>query len=201
MRVPTAIAIIVCAVVSCLALPSQQPEQARETVQEAASFIKHLVNDVTTGTLASVFPSHSPDADRPFALMEYHAPCHPSPSLTFLLFPISLSTRNILSTPSQYASYTVQSLTKPHTSAMSQGRVAFIGNMTILDNLSTSESRSLQDCYRSYHPDAWWFPHDQQHPFDSMWARFDPVDIYYVGGFGDTHYIGHVPVDMYAKAH
>lgn len=75
--------------------------------------------------------------------------------------------------------------------------------MTVLEDLSTKEKLELAKCYRSYHPDTFWFPPatgPSHHPFDAVWARFDPVDIYYVGGFGDTHYIGHIPVDMYAEA-
>lgn len=76
--------------------------------------------------------------------------------------------------------------------------------MTLLDELSIKEKTRLAECYKSYHPDTFWFPPAEGkgngHPFDSVWARFDPVDIYYVGGFGDTHYIGHIPVEMYDKA-
>lgn len=74
--------------------------------------------------------------------------------------------------------------------------------MTILSDLDTSEEKRLQRCYEQYHPDVWWFPSKEGngHPLDAMWARFDVQDIYYVGGFGDTHYIGHIPVEMYAEA-
>ena len=59
--------------------------------------------------------------------MEYHAPCHPDPSLTFVLMPISLSTRNILKSENHYATYTVQMPSEGVRSPMSRGRVAFIG--------------------------------------------------------------------------
>ena len=78
--------------------------------------------------------------------------------------------------------------------------------MTLLhtSSLSVAERIRLSTCYKHYHPDTFWFPpstsNTSHHPFDSVWARFDPVDIYYVGGFGDTHYIGHISVDMYAQA-
>jgi hypothetical protein len=57
--------------------------------------------------------------------------------------------------------------------------------MTIPDDLSDEERRGLEECYKSYHPDVFWFPGSDSHPWDSMWARFDPADIYYVGGFGE----------------
>jgi hypothetical protein len=57
--------------------------------------------------------------------------------------------------------------------------------MTILDDLPDPERSGLEECYKSYHPDVFWFPGSDSHPWDSMWARFDPTDIYYVGGFGE----------------
>lgn len=99
----------------------------RETLQEAASNAKHLIHTISTGTMASVFPSEGDNAGRPFAMMEYHAPCHPDPSLTFVLMPISLSTRNILRNDNHYATYTVQMPAEGVRSPMSRGRVAFIG--------------------------------------------------------------------------
>jgi hypothetical protein len=48
------------------------------------------------------------------------------------------------------------------------------------------ERERLRTCYRRYHPDAWWTPMRQQKiPHESFWARFEPQDIYYVGGFGE----------------
>ena len=103
------------------------PHFHRETLSEAASSAKHLIHSISTGTMASVFPSEGDNAGRPFAMMEYHAPCHPDPSLTFVLMPISLSTRNILKNDNHYATYTVQMPSEGVRSPMSRGRVAFIG--------------------------------------------------------------------------
>ena len=93
---------------------------------------------------------------------------------------------------------------------MSRSRVAFIGvsrhsylvecdmplsglyahkdpkNVTILPDMDREQLDALAGCYTSYHPDAkMWLPSGTEHPFNSMWARFDPHDIYYVGGFGE----------------
>jgi hypothetical protein len=58
--------------------------------------------------------------------------------------------------------------------------------MTILHDIPDKEYDRLSRCYRQYHPDVFWFPgRTAGHPFDSMWARFQPEDIYYVGGFGE----------------
>ncbi|WFD03439.1 hypothetical protein MOBT1_002128 [Malassezia obtusa] len=57
---------------------------------------------------------------------------------------------------------------------------------------------ALQACFTHYHPDAAaWEPGSRLSPHLAKWARFAPERIYYVGGFGDEHYIGDIPVDMY----
>ncbi|WWD18747.1 hypothetical protein CI109_103201 [Kwoniella shandongensis] len=200
MMMKLAVALTYVSLVMGMAVPPEQ-QAHRETLAEAAVNTKKLVHRYTTGTMASVFPDTSDNAGRPFALMEYHAPCHPSPSLTFLLLPISLSTSNILHTDHHYATYTVTTPPEGARTPMSQGRVAFMGNITLLPDLSHAESQALAKCYTQYHPDArWWLPDTKGSPHVSIWARFDVDDIYYVGGFGDTHYIGHIPTDLYARA-
>ncbi|UOH80723.1 hypothetical protein LQV05_003380 [Cryptococcus neoformans] len=176
------------------------PQAHRETLEEAAINTKKLIKDVTVGTMSSVFPDGTDNGGRPFAMMEYHAPCHPPPSLTFLLLPISLSTHNIMASSSHYASYSVAMPHKDVWSPMSLSRVAFIGNMTFLPDLSKEEKAELEKCYLNYHPDAkYWLPGASNSPHSSVWAKLDADDIYYVGGFGDTHYIGHIPIDLYTK--
>ncbi|WVQ73315.1 hypothetical protein IAR50_002883 [Cryptococcus sp. DSM 104548] len=199
----------------------------KESALDAAANIKKLVHQVTTGTLSSVFPASADDPPqfregikfgyrhangeeyvpykpklegRPFALPEYHAPCHSAPSLTFLILPISRSSKNILQHPQHYATYTLAAEVGKGETSMSSARVALIGNMTILRDLSEKEEADLAECYLSYHPDArGWLPGKDGSPHFSEWARMDLEEIYYVGGFGDAHYIGDVPVGLYEK--
>ena len=61
-------------------------------------------------------------------------------------------------------------------------------NVTILEfeSIPKDELDRLEKCYTWYHPDAKsWLPYQPRHPFNSFWARFEPSDIYYVGGFGE----------------
>lgn len=70
--------------------------------------------------------------------------------------------------------------------------------MTLLpsSSLPTSERSRLASCYTSYHPDAAaWLPDADDSPHKSTWATFDVEGVYYVGGFGDEHYIGEIPVE------
>lgn len=138
---------------STLAAPPSAASH-RETLAEAASNAKQLVHTISTGTMASVFPAleGSPNSGRPFAMMEYHAPCHPSPdvSLTFVLMPISLSTRNILASEGHHATYTVQMPAEGVRSPMSRGRVAFIGVSTFLilwSSVPSADSRISRSCH------------------------------------------------------
>jgi len=63
------------------------------------------------------------------------------------------------------------------------------------------EARQMSSCFLARHPDAkWWVPGRKGAPHVAWWARFDPDAVYYVGGFGDEHYIGRIPVDLYRNA-
>ncbi|WWC96528.1 hypothetical protein V866_003396 [Kwoniella sp. B9012] len=184
-----------------LTVPSTGQLARRETLVEAAHNARVLVKDVKTGTLASVFPDATDLAGRPFAMMEYHAPCYSNGSLTLILMPISRSAQNIFQNPGHHVAYTVSMPTEGVRSPMSRGRVALMGNVTTLRDISSSQSEELAKCYTAYHPDSkYWLPGDNNSPHTSYWARLDIDRIYYVGGFGDIHYIGPIPVDLYAKS-
>ncbi|WVF68776.1 hypothetical protein IAT40_003548 [Kwoniella sp. CBS 6097] len=186
---------------SAVSLSVPVHETYRETLYEAAHNARQLLKDVKTGTMASVFPDSSELGGRPFAMLEYHAPCHHNGSLTFILMPISRSTQNILRDNEHHATYTVSMPAEGVWSPMSRGRVALIGNMEVLRDLPEKDVDELSKCYTTYHPDAkYWLPGRKDSPHMSIWARLDIDSIYYVGGFGDTHYIGPIPVDLYAKS-
>ncbi|WVQ65346.1 uncharacterized protein L199_003522 [Kwoniella botswanensis] len=184
-----------------LTVPSTDQLARRETLVEAAHNARVLVKYVKTGTLASVFPDTTDLAGRPFAMMEYHAPCYSNGSLTLILMPISRSTQNIFQNPGHHVAYTVSMPTEGVRSPMSRGRVALMGNVTTLRDIPPSQSEGLVKCYTAYHPDSkYWLPGNDNSPHTSYWARLDIDRIYYVGGFGDIHYIGPIPVDLYAKS-
>ncbi|WWC62877.1 uncharacterized protein I303_105475 [Kwoniella dejecticola CBS 10117] len=183
-----------------LSLPESSSTR-RETLNEAAHNARVLIKEVKTGTMASVYPDTSDLAGRPFAMMEYHAPCYSNGSLALILMPISRSTQNIFQDPGHHIAYTVNMPTEGVRSPMSRGRVALMGNVTTLRDISSEEQTRLSKCYTKHHPDAqYWLPGTPDSPHFSLWARLDIDSIYYVGGFGDTHYIGSIPVDLYAKS-
>ncbi|EJT97255.1 hypothetical protein DACRYDRAFT_25086 [Dacryopinax primogenitus] len=180
---------------------------ADETVQDAARLARQLLQQETIGNLATVFPSSHPVLPgQPFSLMECFAPCHSNGSLTLLFLPIAQNNRNILASPYHSATLTVRvrdpsspydSEGKGWDSPASRGRVALIGNVTV----TGKDGSDVEECYLESHPDAeGWLPGRKEAPHNAYWARFDPHHIYWVGGFGDEHYIGYIPLDLYQKA-
>ncbi|KAI9062874.1 hypothetical protein FKP32DRAFT_1612125 [Trametes sanguinea] len=148
--------------------------------------------------MATVYPSdHAALAAEPFALQEYYASCHANGSLALLFLPISRHSQNILHSPTHAASISIWS-DRP---SASRPRVSLIGNVTVFPDLRlTPDLARIQACYLDHHPDArWWLPGPRE-PHVAYWARFDPHSVYFVGGFGDKHYIGYIPLDMYQAA-
>ncbi|KAI0743561.1 pyridoxamine 5'-phosphate oxidase-domain-containing protein [Daedaleopsis nitida] len=148
--------------------------------------------------MATVYPAdHATLAGAPFSLQEYYASCHANGSLTLLFLPISRHSQNVLLSPGHSASISVWS----DNPAANRPRVSLIGNVTLFPEVShTPERDSIQECYLAQHPDArWWLPGPRE-PHTVYWARFDPHSIYYVGGFGNEHFIGYIPLEMYQSA-
>ena len=64
-----------------------------------------------------------------------------------------------------------------------------------------SSSDALGKCFLFYHPDSkHWAPGAEDSPHQSSWVRFVVDKLYHVGGFGDEHAIGFIPLDKYASA-
>ncbi|TBU51831.1 pyridoxamine 5'-phosphate oxidase-domain-containing protein [Dichomitus squalens] len=209
-------------ILSALMLGAETIAQARETLEEAAAFARQLVNSVSIGNMATVYPAdHASLAGEPFSLQEYYArhviiesiprstaytgsdltatirSCHVNGSLTLLFLPISRHSQNVLLSPTHAASVSVWS-DRP---AASRPRVSLIGNVTVFPVLEeTPDREAIQACYVAQHPDArWWLPGPRE-PHIAYWARFDPHSVYYVGGFGSEHFIGNIPLEMYQNA-
>ncbi|EGO25389.1 hypothetical protein SERLADRAFT_368793 [Serpula lacrymans var. lacrymans S7.9] len=74
-----------------------------------------------------------------------------------------------------------------------------MGDVTVFrDSRLVPDVDAIRACYLKKHPDArWWLPDDDKGAHISYWARFDPHDVYFVGGFGGEHYIGQIPLHLY----
>ncbi|KAI0062409.1 hypothetical protein BV25DRAFT_1825385 [Artomyces pyxidatus] len=147
--------------------------------------------------MATIYPAdHLTLAGQPYSMQEYYANCHANGSLTLIVLPISRHTQNILHSPSHSASISVSS----DPPAAARARVALMGSVTLLPD-DSPESEALKDCYLAQHPDAVeWIPGDDEGAHVAYWGIFDPHTVYFVGGFGDEHYIGYVPLNLYQTA-
>ncbi|KAL0956364.1 hypothetical protein HGRIS_002512 [Hohenbuehelia grisea] len=170
---------------------------ARETVWDAARIAHELIEDSVdaVATMATIYPSnHSISPNEPFALQEYYASCYHNGSLTLLFLPISRHSQNILQSPHRAASITIAS----QNPAAKKPRIALVGNVTIFRDRRAADEAAIKRCYLAKHPDArWWLPDDDDAAHLSYWARFDPQTVYFVGGFGDKHYIGYIPLEIF----
>ncbi|TDL26159.1 hypothetical protein BD410DRAFT_784208 [Rickenella mellea] len=169
---------------------------AFETVEDAASIARTLMTSTGVGTMATLYPNDHPYlAGEPFALQEYYSSCHTNGSLTLIFMPISRHSQNILHSRNHSASITVWS-SPP---AASQARVSLMGKVHVFPD-GTGGENSIRECYIKSHPDAKrWLPDNEHGPHTALWARFDPHTIYFVGGFGDEHYIGSIPLPLYQE--
>jgi len=177
------------------------PARGEETVFDAALISRKLVDfsPDSVGTFATVFPSDHPDLPgEPFSLQQYYASCHGNGSLTLLFLPISRHSKNILGSVKHSASLSVAS-TNP---AAWKPRVSLIGSVTVFQDVAnTPDEDETAACYLKRHPDAvHWLPRNKRQPHIAYWARFDPHAIYFVGGFGSSHYIGYIPLELYQTA-
>lgn len=140
--------------------------------------------------------------------------------LLFLALPVSQNWRNVLE-PNATASVLIGANPDPdvvdvrhstHTAAgrmhwtpgraewrkgmPSKARAHLRGTMTPLS--SEDSVPTLAQCFADHHPDATaWIPGSKLSPHYARWVRFHPEHIYYVGGFGDEHFIGVLPTEVY----
>lgn len=170
-------------------------------------------------TLSTTYPSDHPVADLARHVItgpEYFAPCGgDTGSLLYLGLTISQTWRNVLNSKSKTATASIVSNTDPavpdprHTSKHdsdqwqrhrpswrrgmpSKARMTLFGHFDVLNSTQRPDlaERAL-GCYLGYHPDAsHWAPNATESPHIPFWATFNVDKVYWVGGFGDEHYIG-----------
>lgn len=68
-------------------------------------------------------------------------------------------------------------------------------------NLTKSEIEdgNIKDCFIAAHSDSkWWLPGSPPMPGPShrtYWTKLEVTGLYWIGGFGDTNYIGWISAD------
>ena len=84
----------------------------------------------------------------------------------------------------------------------SKGRVTLFGHFDIFNvTHHPDQAEKALDCYLGHHPDAsHWAPNATESPHVPFWAKFSVNKVYWVGGFGDEHYIGWFSSDEWNTA-
>ncbi|GAA97474.1 uncharacterized protein L969DRAFT_91343 [Mixia osmundae IAM 14324] len=182
----------------------------KETIEEAALHARRLV-DVRSDGIGTLMSQFGDDASERMhgkitGLQEYFAPdsAHPG-DLVMLLMPISPNVHNILHEPSGKNSASVSLFDnvgerKANGSlwANNRNRAVLYGHFRLLNETSPAAAQAAED-YGRVHPDSkFYFPPHNIHY--SIWTRFVVEDVYWFGGFGDTHHIGFIPIELYRSA-
>ncbi|SPO26490.1 uncharacterized protein UTRI_04079 [Ustilago trichophora] len=186
---------------------------------EQAVHLVHDPTVFGVSTLSTRYPSSHPIAELAGHVIsgpEYFAPCEADTgTLLYLGLTVSQTWKNILNSDSKIATVSIASNTNPaipdprHSSGHdskhweedrpswrrgmpSKARITLFGHFSILNVTEQPEqAKKALHCYLDHHPDAsHWAPDSDESPHIPFWATFTVDKVYWVGGFGDEHYIG-----------
>ncbi|RMZ90227.1 hypothetical protein DV736_g2536, partial [Chaetothyriales sp. CBS 134916] len=173
---------------------------------------RRLVAESPVGDLASVFPANissgpywrTPEsvASAPIVLPEYIADCESTGNPTLIALSVSTSTKNAKYGDSKNVSITVSWWDQyvklvghePWTKA-DLPRLALLG---YLEEISDSDihNQGVVACFEALHRDArLWRPGSRGSAHSGKWARVRVEEAYWIGGFGDRHYIGWLDIE------
>ena len=164
----------------------------------AASQARFIVENNLKGGFASMYYKNS---TYPYASIEDYAEYN-NGSLIFLLADISTTSKNLLLNPYGSFSITPDNCSVVNYNNMSYDplacpRLTLVGRFNQCQNLvNTSDPYFLS--FHKKHPAALSWINSNVHQFN-LWTM-DIHYIYYIGGYGNLHYIGNIPVDTYFKA-
>ncbi|CAI2169647.1 18759_t:CDS:10 [Funneliformis geosporum] len=168
-----------------------------EDETDAAVISRTLVKEFGVGTLVTIMNDHEDDDVRgyPFGLLDYFSDDCPSTGNPLLL--LSDYQKNIKNARSNEwkASLMIRKLSKDDTFfPVAEPRINLFGH---LERVPDDEVADAQKCFLAKHPRArFWIP-GVGHEF--YFYRFIVHNIYFVGGFGNKHYIGYINNELYHK--
>ncbi|RMD40653.1 hypothetical protein DV735_g4465, partial [Chaetothyriales sp. CBS 134920] len=173
---------------------------------------RRLLAQSSVGDLGSVFPANisagpywrTPEsvASAPIVLPEYIADCERTGDPTLIALAVSTGTKNAKYGDSKNVSITVSWWDEyvrlvghePWTKA-DLPRLALLGHLEELDDDEVEEN-AVVACFESLHRDArLWRPGSRGSAHSGKWARVRVEEAYWIGGFGDRHYIGWLDID------
>jgi putative heme iron utilization protein len=160
--------------------PNPQPPIPEPSHAERSRTLLHLASVATLSTISRKQPGFPFGSLMPYAL-------DPAGRPVFLISTMAMHTQNLKADPR--ASLFVNQ-PSPDGDVLGAARVTLVGNVLQIDEAEKPEAREL---YLKAHPNSqYWVDFT-----DFAFFRLDPVDIYYVGGFG---VMGWVTAPDYAAA-
>ncbi|ODV85273.1 hypothetical protein CANARDRAFT_17824 [[Candida] arabinofermentans NRRL YB-2248] len=171
-------------------------------VETAARVARTLVN---RESLANVATIQQDGSDIPVSFVEYYADCDNDGEPILLMVDMSTTNKNLLagsktSISIRVGDHQLRDNVSPEYiggrtySVAGSPRVNLKGSFVPING-----SISIDRCFAKRHPESpIWFPGSPVH--SSHWTKFKIDEIYMVGGFGDSAYIGRIPVDTYLDA-
>jgi len=88
--------------------------------------------------------------------------------------------------------------TKNQGNPLTLHRATFSGTFEELPEYKAANYKEIADCFFNVHPFARNWEYMPSHSF--RFHRFTPTRIHWIGGFGNTHYIGPIDVELYKSA-
>jgi putative heme iron utilization protein len=160
--------------------PNPQPPVPEPTHAERSRTLLHLASVATLSTISRKQPGFPFGSLMPYAL-------DPAGRPIFLISNMAMHTQNLKADPRASLFVTQPA---PDGDVLGAARVTLVGNVVQIDEAEKPEAREL---YLKAHPNSqYWVDFT-----DFAFFRLDPVDIYYVGGFG---VMGWVTAPDYAAA-
>jgi heme iron utilization protein len=160
--------------------PNPQPPIPEPTHAERSRTLLHLSSVATLSTLSRKQPGFPFGSLMPYAL-------DPAGRPLFLISTMAMHTQNLKADPRASLFITQPA---PDGDVLGAARVTLLGNVLQLPEAKKPEAREI---YLKAHPNShYWVDFN-----DFAFFRLDPVDIYYVGGFG---VMGWVTAPDYALA-
>ncbi|KNC96756.1 uncharacterized protein SPPG_07963 [Spizellomyces punctatus DAOM BR117] len=163
--------------------------------KQAAPLARQLVSLSKIGELATVMAPgvRAGRKHYPFSTPEYVSDECPS-SGSPLLYLVTWGThaRNVRASPHASVSFRHPNftLTPPDSRGeLDEARVSLLGDLVRVEG--DDEIKKAQECFFARHPDAKEFPHH------SAFYRLEVQDVRWIGGFGDRHFNGWIPADLY----
>jgi heme iron utilization protein len=147
--------------------PNPQPPIPEPTHAERSRTLLHLSSVATLSTLSRKQPGFPFGSFMPYAL-------DPAGRPLFLISTMAMHTQNLKADPRASLFVTQPA---PDGDVLGAARVTLIGNVLQLPEAEKPEAREI---YLKAHPNSlYWVDFN-----DFAFFRLDPIDIYYVGGFG-----------------